>query len=310
MVLNRATKTTTDSHMDHICSHISSGSVIVFNDTRVLNARLYGQAETGSRVEILLVKRLSELRWWALTSRGKKQRVGRSYALPDGVIGTIVTDDGQFKEIEVSKAIDDGWLEKHGNVPLPPYIHRPNETGDADRYQTVYSRETGSIAAPTAGLHFTDRIIGSLAKHGVDHVFLTLHVGVGTFLPMRSINVEDHVMHEEEYEITVATANRINRALRQNSAVIAVGTTTVRTLESAWQNGGIKPGRRRTELFIKPGHQFKTIQGFFTNFHTPESTLLVMVSAFAGIDFLKTAYREAIGREYRFFSYGDAMLVL
>lgn len=310
MVLERAGLGVTHSHMDHIGSYIEPGSIVVFNDSRVRKARIFGFSESGSRVELLLVEKMGERRWKALASKAKKQKIGKSYGLPDGLIGTVVSDDSPYKIIEISQPIDDVWFEQHGHVPLPPYIHRPDESSDADRYQTVYSHQTGSIAAPTAGLHFTERTIEQLAEHGVEHAFLTLHVGIGTFLPIRCIRVEDHIMHEEDFEITIDTAERLNNALRHNRPIIAVGTTTVRSLESAWDNGRIIAGRRKTRLFIKPGYKFNATNGLFTNFHTPESSLLVMVSAFAGGKFIKSAYQAAIDKRYRFFSYGDAMLIL
>ena len=310
MVLERTSQGVTHSHMDHISRYIEPGSIVVFNDSRVRKARIYGFSESGSKVELLLVDKIDERKWKVLASKAKKQKIGKSYKLPGGLIGTVVSEDNPYKIIDISQPIDDVWFEQHGHVPLPPYIRRPDESSDADRYQTLYSRQTGSIAAPTAGLHFTERTFEQLTEHGVEHAFLTLHVGIGTFLPIRCLLVEDHTMHEEDFEISVYAAERLNNALRHNRPIIAVGTTTVRSLESAWDNGRIVAGRRKTRLFIKPGYKFNAVNGLFTNFHTPESSLLVMVSAFAGSKFIKSAYQAAIDKKYRFFSYGDAMLIL
>ena len=216
-------------------------------------------------------------------------------------------------EVTFTEEINDLWLDKYGHMPLPPYIRREDTEEDSDRYQTVYAKDTGSVAAPTAGLHFTDTILERLAKRCVEVTFITLHVGLGTFIPVRTENVEEHLMHKEEYEISKENAFKINQAKKEGKKILAVGTTSVRTLESAWkgtrEKGSISPGKSSTDIYIYPGYQFKVVDQMLTNFHTPDSSLILLVSAFAGKERIKNAYNEAIKQKYRFFSYGDAMWI-
>ena len=205
--------------------------------------------------------------------------------------------------------IDDAWLEKYGHVPLPPYIRRQDTSLDEERYQTTFSRVTGSAAAPTAGLHFTTDLIRSIEERGAKMAWITLHVGLGTFLPIRSEEIEDHAMHEEYFSIPKATKDLVDAALAEGRKVLAVGTTVVRTLESAYTEGGLREGDGQTRIYITPGHRFRVVKQLFTNFHTPRSSLLVLVSAFAGREVILQSYEEAVARRYRFFSYGDAMLI-
>jgi S-adenosylmethionine:tRNA ribosyltransferase-isomerase len=214
-----------------------------------------------------------------------------------------------YCKLHFDRPVDEAWLEMHGHVPLPPYIKRPDRGSDSERYQTVYADEAGSAAAPTAGLHLTRAMLETLKDAGVEIVEVTLHVGLGTFLPVRVENLEEHRMHSEEYSISREVATRINRAKQQGQAVLAVGTTSMRTLESAWDGASVRKGRRSTDIFIYPGYKFKVVDALFTNFHTPESTLLMLVSALAGKELIMDAYREAVQQRYRFFSYGDAMLI-
>ncbi len=226
--------------------------------------------------------------------------------------GEITGVDAPYREIEFSTEVDDTWLDIHGHIPLPPYIDREDTPDDAERYQTVYSQAVGSVAAPTAGLHFTPELLEALRTHGVTTCFVTLHVGIGTFLPVKTDSLEEHEMHHEEYQISPSTARIIDTAREGGLPVVAVGTTVVRTLESAWDrsHGALRPGHGSTDLFIYPGYEFGVVDQMFTNFHTPESTLVAMVSAFAGRETIMAAYREAIAHRYRFFSYGDAMLIV
>jgi S-adenosylmethionine:tRNA ribosyltransferase-isomerase len=212
--------------------------------------------------------------------------------------------------LQFDRPIDDEWLDRYGHIPLPPYIKRQDDVQDADRYQTVYAAAYGSSAAPTAGLHFTRELLNSLAAAGIETAFVTLHVGLGTFLPVRSEHIEDHSMHRETFSIDVQTAEKIEKAKAAGRRIVAVGTTSARTLESAWAAGSIKRGEGSTDIFIYPGYRFNVADALFTNFHTPESTLLMLVSAFAGRDLVLESYAEAISRGYGFFSYGDAMLLL
>lgn len=323
-VLDRASGRRTHGAIADIAQYVEPGTLMVFNDSRVRKARLFAEAEdSGARVEFLLLKRLGEDLWEASASKLKKQRPGRRYRFPEGVIGQIVesaedvgaeaeSDRDGTRAIRFSPPIDDVYLERSGHIPLPPYIKRDDAAEDAERYQTVYAAHVGSAAAPTAGLHFTDEILSSLDARGVERAFVTLHVGLGTFLPVRSDSLEDHNMHVEEYTIPEETAKAVMRARAEGRKVLAVGTTSVRTLESAFTDGEagfLKAGPGSTRIFIYPGYRFKVVDRLFTNFHTPKSTLLMLVSAFAGKDLILDAYAEAVRERYRFFSYGDAMLI-
>jgi S-adenosylmethionine:tRNA ribosyltransferase-isomerase len=308
------------------------GDLLVVNDTRVIPARLFGHRllaedpETGQayadgpspggKVELLLVEREDDSVWQALAKPGKKARAGDRLRFGDG-------DDSL--EAEILELLDDGrrrvrfdaavepHLDRLGHVPLPPYIHRPDRPEDRERYQTVYARSPGAVAAPTAGLHFTEEIFARAAERGIDRASVTLHVGIGTFKPVTASLVHEHQMESERYEVPEATAEAIFRTRRDGGRVVAVGTTVVRTLESAVRvDGVVQPGSGRTELFITPGFQFHAVDVLVTNFHLPCSTLLMMVSAFAGPDGRErvlAAYEEAVREGYRFYSYGDAMVV-
>jgi len=288
---------------------VEPGTLMVFNNSKVRKARIFGTSETGGTVAFLLVRPLSENIWEALVSRAKKQRKGKTFSFPGGITGTIVGGSGEKRNISFSSPVDDAYLELYGHMPLPPYIKREDTAEDEERYQTVYSAVPGSVAAPTAGLHFTEQILEQLKQRGVEETFVTLHVGLGTFHPVRTERVEDHEMHEEEFEVSPETASAVNRARKEGRPVLAVGTTSVRTLESAFTDGEVKAGRHATRLFIYPGYKFNVVDSLFTNFHTPGSSLILLVSAFAGTENIRTAYREAIRNRYRFFSYGDAMLI-
>lgn len=285
--------------------------LLVVNDTRVLPARLYGtKAGSSLGLELLLLRRVSVDTWEVIMKPGRKMKVGDEAVFSpelsarvlskgaDGVCTVQLQFEGVFEEI----------LERVGHVPLPPYIH---ETGTpAERYQTVYARHNGSAAAPTAGLHFTPALLQDLAARGIETARLVLHVGLGTFRPVKEENVEDHSMHSEHIEVPEATAEAVNRAHRQGRRVIAVGTTSVRALESAWDGARVRACAGDTDIFIVPGYRFHTVDGLITNFHLPESTLLMLVSAFAGSrDEMLRVYRIAVQERYRFFSFGDAMLI-
>jgi S-adenosylmethionine:tRNA ribosyltransferase-isomerase len=253
--------------------------------------------------------------WKALVPRAKRRRPGSRYAFFDTegaeiAQAEIIDEQEEFRILKFDRPIDDAWLDRYGHIPLPPYIRRDDAPTDADRYQTVYAAATGSSAAPTAGLHFTRALLDRLLAAGIESAFLTLHVGLGTFMPVRSEQIEDHVMHRETFSIDEQTAAQIEQARAAGRKIIAVGTTSVRTLESAWDSGKLRRGEGETSIFIYPGYQFKVVDALFTNFHTPESTLLMLVAAFAGKDLILESYAEAIGEGYRFFSYGDAMLIM
>ena len=344
MVLNRKDGSIDHSSVSRVSEYVEPGTVIVFNNSRVRKARLIGEAgnampaaardapadaSTGAaanraKIELLLVQKLDGRRWTALLKRAGRRRHGLTIRFPGGVTGTVTeaaavpgqpcwpgaaTDSPPGKTIEFSKEVDDTYLDRYGRVPLPPYIKRDDTPDDAVRYQTIYAQSTGSIASPTAGLHFTDDILDSLKTAGVEIVYITLHVGIGTFLPIRCESIEDHIMHEEQYEIEEKAANVISAAKSEGRRVLGVGTTSVRSLESAWNGKRIIPGKAKTKLFIKPGYNFQVIDQLFTNFHTPESSLIVLTSSFAGIELTQKAYKAAVDQRYRFFSYGDAMLI-
>ena len=312
IVYNRKSGNLTHSSVGNITDFIDKSCFMVFNNTRVRKARIFGNTDFGGKIEFLLLKQITNLEWEVICSKSKRQKPGKSYTFPDNIRASISrTDENGNKYLKFETEINDDYLEKNGHIPLPPYIKREDVSEDAERYQTVYSEKTGSVAAPTAGLHFTDGILKKINDKGIDSEFVTLHVGMGTFQPLRTEHVEDHAIHEETYEITKETADNLNNAKQCGKKIIAVGTTSVRTLESSVdENGIIIPGKRKTSLYIYPGYKYKFVDHMFTNFHTPDSTLLLLVSAFAGKDEIKNIYKEAVKEKYRFFSYGDAMLLL
>lgn len=307
--LSRCTK---DYLMEDLPDLIDEGTLMVFNDSKVRRARIFGNAkDSGAKCQFLLLKNLGENRWLAMVNHAKRQRPGKEYFFPGNVTGKITGIENQYRIIEFSSLIDDDWLEKYGHIPLPPYIKREDVSFDGERYQTVYAREVGSVAAPTAGLHFTREILNRLAEKNIETAWVTLHVGLGTFLPVRTERIEDHVMHREVYSVPERTASVVTEAKKSGRPVLAVGTTSIRTLESAWDETGgcLRSGEDSTGIFIYPGYKFKVVDQVFTNFHTPESTLLMLVSAFAGREKILTAYKTAVEKKYRFFSYGDGMLI-
>jgi S-adenosylmethionine:tRNA ribosyltransferase-isomerase len=289
---------------------LDRGSLLIFNNSKVRKARIYGVGETGARVEFLLLQRRESGDWTFMARRSKRRRPHSRYAFEDSLTAEIL-DTEATPLLRFDRPVDDAWLDRHGHIPLPPYIRRADTPDDWERYQTVYAAITGSSAAPTAGLHFTRKILEELAGRGLETAFITLHVGPGTFLPVRSENVADHVMHEESYVIDEETAASIEQARAEQRPIVAVGTTSLRALESAWdeERSRLRRGEAATSIFIYPGYAFKLADQLFTNFHTPESTLLMLVSAFAGREFILEAYQEAVEQRYRFFSYGDAMLI-
>jgi S-adenosylmethionine:tRNA ribosyltransferase-isomerase len=290
--------------------------LLVFNNTKVRKARLCAFHEkTGAQTEFLLLDNINGdgLLWKVMAKRARRKKPTDVYIFPAGgeerVKAAIHGFQDEYLLLEFENPINDAWLEKNGHVPLPPYIKRKDSPADTDRYQTIYAKQTGSTAAPTAGLHFTKEILDAFAARGIESVFITLHVGLGTFLPVRSENIEDHKMHGEIFIIDDKTAVKIEEAKKTGRKIIAVGTTSVRTLESAWTDEKLKRGENSTSIFIYPGYKFKVVNALFTNFHTPESTLLMLVSAFTDRELILESYEEAIREGYRFFSYGDAMLI-
>jgi S-adenosylmethionine:tRNA ribosyltransferase-isomerase len=287
------------------------GDLLVVNNTRVLAARLHGRRATGGRVELLLAERVGDDEWLCLARPGRRAKPGTTIELEEGVRATVIDrDDAGLFRLRFSEAIEP-HLDSIGHMPLPPYIKRPDEPADRVSYQTVYAREPGSIAAPTAGLHFTYEILKRLGARGVELAEVTLTVGIGTFKPITAELVHEHVMDRERYDIPPETATALRRTRAVGGRIVAVGTTVVRTLEAAALASGDlpQPGMGSTDLFISPGFDFRVVDRLLTNFHLPRSSLLILVSAFAGRERILDAYSEAIESGYRFYSYGDAMLV-
>lgn len=313
LVLNRKRDTLEHKHFKDLPDFLEAGDCLVINNTKVIPARRSGEKEkTGGKIEFVLLKRLEKDTWEVILKPGKIAKPGSRFVFGKGLLKAEILEiveegnrivkfyyEGVFEEI----------LDKVGIMPLPPYIHASLE--DRERYQTIYSRIDGSAAAPTAGLHFTQEVFERLAQKGVKIAEATLHVGLGTFRPVKTENILEHHMHKEAYSITSEACKIINQAKEDGKRVVAVGTTSVRVLEtSSDQSGRVLPGNGDTDIFIYPGYQFKVVDALVTNFHLPESTLIMLVSAFAGKDRIMQAYHEAIKEEYRFFSFGDAMLIL
>lgn len=316
MIVDRAKGTWMHTHFPSILEMFEPGDVMVFNDSRVRPARLIGVKEdTGAKIELLLLHPLGNDEWEALVKPAKRVKEGTVISFGDGLLKAIALQPtqaagGRVFRLKYQSANFEKLLEELGKMPLPPYIHA--QLDDPERYQTVYSKVIGSAAAPTAGLHFTPELMNQLKQKGIEFAFLTLHVGLGTFRPVTAKRVEDHQMHAEYYELSEEAAEKINNAKQKGKKVIAVGTTSVRTLETVAQRyqGEIRADKGWTDIFIYPGYQFQTIDALLTNFHLPESTLLMLVSAFASRELIMKAYREAVEKRYRFFSFGDAMLIL
>lgn len=313
LVLDRQSGETVHKHFFDIIDYLDEGDLLVCNDSRVLPARIYGIKEpTGARVEFLLLKQISGNRWETLCKPGKKAKEGARFSFGDGLLYATVTEVKDDGNRVVDFECDENFfaaLDKIGQMPLPPYI--TEELKDRERYQTVYSHELGSAAAPTAGLHFTTELMDKIKAKGVNIAYVTLHVGLGTFRPVKVDDVTKHKMHSEHYEVPEETAELIKKTKQRGKRVIAVGTTSCRTLESvAAEHGEVVPCEGFTEIFIYPGFEFKVLDGLVTNFHLPESTLIMLVSAFAGYDNIMNAYKTAVEERYRFFSFGDAMAIL
>lgn len=317
MFLDKSTGKVFHYAMKDLVGLVEPGTLMVFNNSKVRRSRCYGiKTDTGREQEFMFLNQTSPEGniWNTMVKGAKKVKPGNVYKFPDGSEGTIVSDsknDGtEFRFIEFPFRLTEGWFEKNGHIPLPPYIRREDDDTDSERYQTIYAKETGSAACPTAGLHFTEPVLEKLKEKNVDLEWITLHVGLGTFLPVRADNIEEHKMHEEFYTVPYDVAEKINSAKKEGRPILAVGTTSVRTLESASdENGIVHGGTRSTSIFMYPGYNFKVVDQMFTNFHTPESTLIMLVSAFAGRENILNAYKIAVENKYRFFSYGDAMLI-
>ncbi len=312
MHLNKETGEISHEVFKDVIDHLDEGDLLVLNDTRVLPARIYGKKDTGATVEFLLLKRDEEDNWITLVKPGKKAKPGAKFTFGDGLMTCevlSVEDEGARKVKFSYDGVFEEILDKVGSMPLPPYITETLD--DQERYQTVYSKYTGSAAAPTAGLHFTNELLEKIKEKNIDIAFVTLHVGLGTFRPVKVDSILDHKMHSEYYVMTEETANMINKAKKNGKKVVSVGTTSTRTIEScAIEKGLVKAGSGWTEIFIYPGYEYKIIDGLITNFHLPESTLIMLVSALSSRENVLNAYRLAVENKYRFFSFGDAMIII
>ncbi|MGO9336912.1 MAG: tRNA preQ1(34) S-adenosylmethionine ribosyltransferase-isomerase QueA [Terracidiphilus sp.] len=326
LVLDRASGEVSDSSFSALPSLLAPGDLLVLNDSRVIPARLYArrtlrrdrEKPTG-RIEVMLTEPAGEDLWRALVRPGRKVAIGERLIFPGAdkaiALEAEVLERGQFGERLLRfEPVDDFFavLDRFGHMPLPPYIRRDDADIDRERYQTVFSRERGSVAAPTAGLHFTSQMLDALAARGVEVARITLHVGLGTFAPLRVERVDEVRLHHERYTISATTAETVNRAVRDGRRIVAVGTTVVRTLEAAAEQAGgeeLVPHSGETDIFISPGFEFRLVGALLTNFHLPESSLLMLVSAFAGREQVLAAYRHAVEKKYRFFSYGDCMFI-
>lgn len=313
LIIDHQTKEMTDSHFDQIVDQLNPGDALVMNNTRVLPARLHGEKpDTHGHVELLLLKNTKEDQWEVLAKPAKRLKVGSQVSFGDGRLKATVIEEldhgGRIVEFSYSGIFLE-VLESLGEMPLPPYIHEKLE--DSERYQTVYAKENGSAAAPTAGLHFTEALLKKIKDKGVHLVYLTLHVGLGTFRPVSVDSVDEHEMHSEFYHLSEEAAQTLRQVKANGGRLVAVGTTSIRTLETIGTkfDGDIQADSGWTNIFIKPGYQFKVVDAFSTNFHLPKSTLVMLVSAFAGREFVLEAYQHAVDEKYRFFSFGDAMFV-
>ena len=310
LVVDKKTGEIEHKHFYDLVNYLKPGDVLVFNDTRVIPARLHGTKDTGAHVEVFLLTRRDATDWEVLVRPGKKLQVGAKINFSDELSCEVIehTDFGgrvvRFKYDGIFEEI----LDRLGETPLPPYITAPLE--DKERYQTVYNRERGSAAAPTAGLHFTKELLQKIKEIGCEEVFVTLHVGLGTFRPVSEAKIEDHKMHKEFYTVSQEAADAVNKAKAEGRRIIAVGTTAVRTLEAAGADGQLHAGSSWTNIFIYPGYKFRLVDDLVTNFHLPQSTLLMLVSTLSTREIMLQTYKKAVEEKYRFFSFGDAMLIL
>ncbi|UWZ87057.1 tRNA preQ1(34) S-adenosylmethionine ribosyltransferase-isomerase QueA [Occallatibacter riparius] len=326
LVMDRATGSVRGSTFADLPSQLRAGDLLVLNDSRVIPARLYAlrtlrreKEQPTGRIEVMLTEAAGDNRWHALVRPGRKVAIGEILVFPNAAgeieLKAEVLERGEFGDRLLQfEPVDDFYaaLERIGHIPLPPYIHRDDAVADRERYQTVYSQERGSVAAPTAGLHFTPQILDALKASGVEIARVTLHVGLGTFAPLRVDRVDEVHLHQERYTLSAAAADAVNRAVLEGRRIVAVGTTVVRTLEHCAREAAgapLQPHSGTTEIFISPGYQFLLVQGLLTNFHLPQSSLLMLVSAFAGRERVLAAYKHAVENRYRFFSYGDCMFI-
>jgi S-adenosylmethionine:tRNA ribosyltransferase-isomerase len=309
LVLDAQSGAIEDRHFVDLPALLAPGDLLVLNDTRVLPARLHGTKASGGRVELLLERVIDARRAWFQIKASKSPKPGSEIRLPGGETGRVTAREGDLFALELDRDVE-GFLEAHGEIPLPPYIERAPEPQDSVRYQTIFAAAPGAVAAPTAGLHFDAHVLTALDARGIERAFVTLHVGAGTFTPLRANDIDEHVLHPERMTVSPETCAKVDSARKRARRVVAVGTTAVRALETAAAHGALEPFDGDTRLYIRPGFEFRVVDALLTNFHLPESSLLVLVAAFAGLKTTLAAYRHAVRERYRFFSYGDAMLVL
>lgn len=302
--------TIVDTFFRNIGDFLKEGDLLVMNNTKVIPARLFGHKASGGKVEIMIERLLGEHQALAMIRASRVPQVGSHVVLENEVIATIQKKDKGFYTLEFDTNSLLDLLDDVGHIPLPPYIERADNEQDLSRYQTVFAQRDGAVAAPTAGLHFDKALLAALKSKGVDSTFVTLHVGAGTFQPVKTDNIRDHHMHSEYYEVSQATVDKINQTKVNGGRIIAVGTTAVRSLETAAKSGTLKQAQEETDIFIYPGYEFKVVDFMITNFHLPKSSLLMLVSAFIGRERMMEIYQHAIDEKYRFFSYGDAMLLV
>jgi len=309
LLANPSTQTLKDLTFKSFLGLVGPNDLIIFNNTKVIKARLYGQKETGGKVEILIEQILDNQKALAMIKSSKKINLDYKILLSENYEVEIVERKNNLFLIKLNQGSFDELMEKKGHIPLPPYINRPDEIDDIERYQTVFAKTQGAIAAPTAGLHFSEDDFKLFEQNKISYAFITLHVGSGTFQPVKVLDIDKHIMHKEFFEITEETKIKIETTKKNGGRIIAIGTTVMRALESSFLENKIITGPQHTKIFIKPGYKFKVVDSLLTNFHLPKSTLLMLVSAFAGLSFTQKMYSHAIEKNYRFFSYGDAMFI-
>ena len=310
LVLNKNTKSFSDKKFTDFVDLLNSNDLLIFNDTRVIKARLFGEKITGGKVEIMIERIIDDHHALAHLKTSKKILDGTIFEINKDVSVKVIKKENNLFYIELNSNLSSyDILEKYGHIPLPPYIERSANLSDENRYQTIYAKESGAVASPTAGLHFTDEIFKALDDKKIKYSFLTLHVGAGTFQPVRENDLDHHQMHSESFNVPEKTIQMIDDAKLNNGRIVAIGTTVLRALESKFSEKTIQAGFKETSIFIKPGYTFKIVDALLTNFHLPKSTLFILVSAFSGSDTMKKLYQHAIKHEYRFFSYGDATFI-
>lgn len=309
--LDRLSGAIKDGQFSDFLDLLNANDLVVFNDTKVIPARLYGHKASGGKIEILIERIEGERQALAHIKASKSPKPDSLLNLDGGAVCRVIERENDLfrLQFETEQTLLD-LLAEIGHIPLPPYIERADDSDDLERYQTVFAKQAGAVAAPTAGLHFDQAALDKLDAKGIAKAFVTLHVGSGTFQPVRADDLADHVMHKEFYQVSQATVDAVQQARARGGRVVAIGTTAVRALESASRSGSLQDGFGDTDLFITPGYQFKSVDAMLTNFHLPESTLLMLISAFAGYDAVMKAYQHAIQQQYRFFSYGDAMVII